>query len=74
MTANYILALRLYIRRRAEKARGGVVSVRIRDVCSGDKRCEYVITALMKSLIKKGIAQRRKQGVYLIEKSALELI
>jgi hypothetical protein len=46
MTANYILALRLYIRRRAEKARSGVVSVHIRDVCSGDKRCEVEKSAL----------------------------
>jgi len=68
---NYILALRQYILSRAEKTRGGVVSIRVRDVCNGDKRCEYVITTVMMDLIKKGVAQRRKQGVYLIDRSAL---
>jgi hypothetical protein len=72
MTADYILALKLYLRRRVEKARGNVVSVKIRDVCHGDKKCEYAVyTALMK-LVKEGVAQRRKQGVYLIDVSALE--
>jgi hypothetical protein len=70
--ANYILALRQYILHRAEKTHGGVVSVKIRDVCNGDKRCEYVITAVMMDLVKKGVAQKRKQGVYLIDKAALE--
>jgi hypothetical protein len=72
MTAvNYILALRLYLEERLEKARGRVVSVKIRDVCNGDKKCEYVVyTALMK-LVKEGVAQKRKQGVYLIDKTAL---
>jgi len=68
---NYILALRRYIQQRAEKTRGGVVSVKIRDVCNGDKRCEYVITTVMMDLIKKGVAQKRKQGVYIIDKTAL---
>jgi len=72
MTVNYIVALRLYIRMRVAKARGGVVSVKIRDVCNGDKRCEYFVTAALKRLIKEGVAQRRKQGVYLIDRSALE--
>jgi hypothetical protein len=71
MSVSYIPALRLYIRSCAEKARGGVVSVRIRDVCAGDKRCEYVLAAVMKDLINKGVAQRRKQGVCLIDRSAL---
>jgi hypothetical protein len=72
MTVNYILALRLYILRRVAKARGNVVSVRIRDVCNGDKRCEYVVYTFLAELIKKGVAQRRKTGVYIIDKTALE--
>jgi hypothetical protein len=71
MTANYILALKLYLRQRMEKARGNVVSVKIRDVCHGDKKCEYAVYAALMKLVKEGIAQRRKQGVYLIDISAL---
>jgi hypothetical protein len=72
MTANYILVLRQYIRKRAEKSRGGVVSVKIRDVCNGDKRCEYVVTKTLMKLVREGVAQKRKQGVYLIDRLALE--
>ncbi len=68
---SYILALRRYIRNRAAKTRGGVVSVRIRDVCNGDKRCEYVVAKTLKKLIERGVAERRKQGVYLIYRETL---
>lgn len=65
---NYILALKLYIRRRVAKARGGVVSVKIRDVCNGDKKCEYVVAGALVSLG----AVRRRRGIYLVDRSALE--
>jgi hypothetical protein len=68
---NYILALRLYIRRRAKGARGGVVSVRVRDVCIDDKKCEYVVYTFLTELVKKGVAQKYKQGVYVINKATL---
>jgi len=71
MTVDYILALRKYTRRRAAKARGGVVAVRIRDICVDDKRCEYAIYKFLMELVRRGVAQRRKQGVYLIDRSAL---
>jgi len=71
MSVNYVLALRLYIQDRVEKARGRVVSVKIRDICRGDKKCEYVVYTAMKELIRRGVAWRYKQGVYLVDRSAL---
>lgn len=67
MTVNYILALRLYIHEKLEKARGRVVSVHIRGVCRGDKRCEYVVAGMLAGLG----AVRRQRGIYLIDRVAL---
>ena len=74
MSVNYILALRRYIRRRTAKARGGVIAVKIRDICVDDKRCEYVIYTFLAELVEKGVAQKRKQGVYLIDRAAVGLV
>jgi hypothetical protein len=69
---NYILALKLYIRRRVERSRGRVVAVRIRDVCVDDKRCEQIVVAVLKKLEREDVVQKRKQGVYLVDKSTLD--
>jgi predicted transcriptional regulator of viral defense system len=68
----YLPALLLYVQRRVEGGRGAVVSVHIRDVCGVDKRCCVVVHSLMTRLAEKGLTRRHKQGVYLIERAAVE--
>jgi predicted transcriptional regulator of viral defense system len=46
--------------------------VRVRDVCGTDKRCGVAVYTVMTRLVEKGLARRHKQGVYLIERAALE--
>jgi len=48
--------------------------VKIRDICVDDKRCEYVIYTFLAELVEKGVAQKRKQGVYLIDRAAVGLV
>jgi len=48
------------------------VSVRTRDVCGVDRRCGMAVRELMMRLAEKGLAKRHKQGVYLIERAAVE--
>jgi predicted transcriptional regulator of viral defense system len=68
----YLPALLLYVQRRLEGGRGSLVAVRIRDVCGIDRRCGIVVHWLMERLEEKGLAKRHKQGVYLIERRAVE--
>jgi predicted transcriptional regulator of viral defense system len=49
-----------------------VVSVHIRDVCGVDRRCCTVVQRVLKRLEERGLARRHKQGVYLIERAAVE--
>jgi len=70
----YLPILLLYVRRRVEGGRGAVVSIRMRDVCGVDKRCCVVVHGLMTRLAEKGLARRHKQGVYLIERRAVEKV
>jgi predicted transcriptional regulator of viral defense system len=67
----YLLALLWYVKRRVGR-RGAVVSVHTRDVCGVDRRCGMAVRRLMMSLVEEGLARRHKQGVYLIEKRAVE--
>ncbi len=67
----YLPALLQHLRRRVG-GRGAVVSVRIRDVCGVDRRCCVVVHSLMTRLEERGLARRYKQGVYLIERRAVE--
>jgi predicted transcriptional regulator of viral defense system len=67
----YLLALLWYVERRVG-GRGAVVSVRTRDVCGVDRRCGMAVRRLMMSLVEEGLARRHRQGVYLIEKMAVE--
>jgi predicted transcriptional regulator of viral defense system len=68
----YLPALLLHIQRRVEGGRGAVVSVHIRDICGIDRRCCTVVQRVLKRLEERGLARRHKQGVYLIERSAVE--
>ncbi len=68
----YLPDLLWYVQRRVEDGRGAVVSVHIRDVCGADRRCYIVVQALLKRLEERGLARRRRQGVYLIEREAVE--
>jgi len=68
----YLPALLWHLQRRLEGGRGVVVSVRTRDVCGVDRRCGMAVHSLMTSLVEKGLAKRHKQGVYLIERAAVE--
>jgi predicted transcriptional regulator of viral defense system len=68
----YLPALLLYVQRRVGGERGVVVAVRTRDVCGVDRRCGIVVHSLMMRLVEKGLARRHKQGVYLIERAAVE--
>ncbi len=68
----YLPDLLLYVQRRAEGGRGPLVSIRIRDVCSIDRRCCVIVQALLERLERRGLARRLKQGVYLIERRAVE--
>ena len=49
-----------------------MVSVRIRDVCGVDRRCEMAVRRLMMRLVEEGLARRHRKGVYLIERAAVE--
>ena len=68
----YLPALLLYIQRRAGGERGFWFSVRTRDICGIDRRCGIVVHWLMMNLAEKGLARQHKQGVYLIERRAVE--
>jgi predicted transcriptional regulator of viral defense system len=68
----YIPALLWYVQRRLEGGRGSLVAVRIRDICGIDRRCCTVVQRVLKRLEERGLARRHKQGVYLIERSAVE--
>jgi predicted transcriptional regulator of viral defense system len=68
----YLPALLWYVKRRVEGGRGSLVAVRIRDVCSIDRRCCTVVQRVLKRLEERGLAKRHKQGVYLIERRAAE--
>jgi predicted transcriptional regulator of viral defense system len=68
----YLPALLWYVQRRVEGGRGAVVSVHIRDICGIDRRCCTIVQRIMKRLEERGLARRYKQGVYLIERAAVE--
>jgi predicted transcriptional regulator of viral defense system len=68
----YLPALLLHIQRRVGGERGVVVAVRTRDVCGVDRRCGAAVHSLMMSLVEKGLAKRRRRGVYLIERRVVE--
>ena len=68
----YLPDLLLYMQRRPEGGRGSLVAMRIRDVCGVDRRCCVVVHSLMERLAERGLARRHKQGVYLIERRAVE--
>jgi hypothetical protein len=70
---NYLSALILYLQRR-RKDRGAVVAVRTKDICGVDRRCGWALYRLMMWLVSRGYAKRHKQGVYLIEREALERV
>ncbi len=68
----YLPALLLYVQERLEGGRGFLVAIRIRDVCSIDRRCCVIVQTLLARLEERGLARRHKQGVYLIERRAVE--
>jgi predicted transcriptional regulator of viral defense system len=68
----YLPALLLYVQRRVEGGRGFLVAIRIGDVCGIDRRCCTVVQRVLKRLEERGLAKRHKQGVYLIERRAVE--
>jgi predicted transcriptional regulator of viral defense system len=68
----YLPDLLWYVKARLEHGRGSLVAIRIRDVCSIDRRCCVVVQALLARLEERGLARRHKQGVYLIERGAAE--
>jgi predicted transcriptional regulator of viral defense system len=70
----YLSALLWYVQSRVEGGRGAVISVRTRDICGVDRRCCVVVYNLMEQLKERGLAKRHKQGVYLIERAAVEEI
>jgi predicted transcriptional regulator of viral defense system len=68
----YLPDLLLYMQRRLEGGRGSLVAMRIRDVCGIDRRCCVIVQTLLARLAERGLARRHKQGVYLIERRAVE--
>jgi len=68
----YLPALLWYLQRRVEGGRGAVVAVRVRNICGVDRRCGIVVHWLMARLMERGLARQHKQGVYLIERAAVE--
>jgi predicted transcriptional regulator of viral defense system len=70
----YLPALLWYVQRRVEGGRGFLVAIHIRDICGIDRRCCTVVQRVLKHLEKRGLARRHKQGVYLIERAAEEVL
>jgi predicted transcriptional regulator of viral defense system len=68
----YLPALFLHIQRRVGGERGFLLAVRTRDICGVDRRCGRAVHSLMMSLVEKGLAKRRRRGVYIIERRAVE--
>ena len=68
----YLPALLLYVQRRVGGERGVVVAVRTRDICGMDRRCGQAVHWLMARLMERWLARQHKQGVYLIERRAVE--
>jgi hypothetical protein len=56
------------MQRRLDGGRGFLVAVRTRDVCGVDRRCCVVVHMFMTRLAERGLAKRRRRGVYLIER------
>ncbi len=70
--SQYLPALLWYVQRRVEGGRGSLVAIRIRDICGIDKRCCTVVSRIMMGLVKRGLARRHRQGIFLIERGAAE--
>jgi predicted transcriptional regulator of viral defense system len=68
----YLSVLLMYIQKRADGERGGIVSIKTRAVCGEDRRCVRAVNSLMMSLAERGLVKCHKRGVYLIEKRAVE--
>jgi hypothetical protein len=68
----YLPALLLYLQRRVRGERGFLIAVRTRDICGVDRRCCVVVHMLMTHLAERDLERRHKQGVYLIERRAVE--
>ncbi len=68
----YLPDLLWYVQRRLEGGRGSLVAIRIRDVCGIDRRCCVIVQTLLARLEERGLARRHKQGIYLIERRAVE--
>jgi predicted transcriptional regulator of viral defense system len=64
--------LLLYVQRRVEGGRDFLISVRTRDVCGVDRRYRAAVRMLMTRLAERGLAKRRRRGVYIIERKAME--
>ncbi len=68
----YLPDLLWYVQERLEGGRGFLVAIRIRDVCSIDRRCCVIVQTLLARLEERDLARRHKQGIYLIERSVAE--
>ncbi|MEM4898098.1 MAG: hypothetical protein QXR18_07855, partial [Pyrobaculum sp.] len=68
---DYLSALIYYLYRKKWE-RGGTVAIKTREICGVDKRCSWHLLQLMTLLVERGIAQRYKKGVYLIQREKLE--
>ncbi len=68
----YLPNLLWYVQERLGGGRGSLVAIRIRDVCGIDRRCCVVVQTLLARLEERGLARRHKQGIYLIERRAVE--
>ncbi len=68
----YLPNLLWYVQKRLKGGRGFLVAIRIRDVCSIDRRCCVIVQTLLARLEERGLARRHKQGIYLIERAAVE--
>ena len=70
----HLPALIWYLQRRGRSDRGVVIAVRTREICGVDRRCGWALRRLMMSLVAQGLAKCHKQGVYLIEREALDKV
>jgi hypothetical protein len=71
----YLSTLLLYIQLHVEGGRGGVISIKTRNICKRNKRCSRVLNDFMVSLVERGLVKMHKRGIYLVERrSVKELI
>jgi len=70
----FLNGLAQHIKQRIEGGRGGVISVKPRRICQGNRRCVKMVNLVMTGLVERGLARQHKRGVYLIKRRTAKAV